>query len=88
MEFKRYVKKKVIEIRPVTQATIDNCVKFGNIIYHFECEDPNKCVMLSQKDKLNGSPKLGDMIARNPHNHGEQWLISEADFKDNYLCID
>ncbi len=40
-------------------------------------------VSVSDEDKLNGSPKVGDMIARNPKNHLDQWLVAEKYFKDN-----
>jgi hypothetical protein len=41
-------------------------------------------VSISAEDRKNGSPKLGDMIARNPKNHKDQWLIAEQYFKDNF----
>ena len=40
-------------------------------------------VSISQADKDNGSPKLGDMIARNPKNHSDQWLVAKQYFEDN-----
>lgn len=42
-----------------------------------------KGVSISDADKEAGSPKKGDMIARNPKNHNDQWLVSEQYFKDN-----
>lgn len=44
-------------------------------------------VSISEIDKQNGSPKVGDMIARNPKNHKDQWLVAEAYFKDNFEKI-
>jgi hypothetical protein len=41
-------------------------------------------VSISQVDRDAGSPKLGDMIARNPKNHADQWLVSAAYFADNF----
>ena len=41
-------------------------------------------VSISQADKDAGSPKAGDMIARNPINHDDQWLVSEQYFYDNF----
>lgn len=32
----------------------------------------------------NGSPKIGDMIARNPKNHKDQWLVAQQYFNDNF----
>lgn len=40
-------------------------------------------VTISEADKANGSPKTGDMIARNPKNHEEQWLVAEKYFAEN-----
>ena len=40
-------------------------------------------VSISQADKENGSPKVGDMIARNPKNNDDQWLVAEKYFLDN-----
>lgn len=40
-------------------------------------------VSISEADKLNGSPKVGDMIARNPKNHEDQWLVAKKYFEDN-----
>lgn len=40
-------------------------------------------VSVSDVDKHNGSPKLGDMIARNPKNHNDRWLVAEKYFNDN-----
>lgn len=31
-----------------------------------------------------GSPKAGDMIARNPKDHADQWLVSAQYFADNF----
>jgi hypothetical protein len=41
-------------------------------------------VSISQVDRDAGSPKLGDMIARDPKNHADQWLVSAAYFADNF----
>lgn len=41
-------------------------------------------VSISVSDKEAGSPKLGDMIARNPKNHADQWLVAAAYFADNF----
>lgn len=37
-------------------------------------------VSVSKED----TPKAGDMIARNPDNLNDQWLIAEAYFRKNY----
>lgn len=41
-------------------------------------------VSLTAADKEAGSPKDGDMIARNPKNHDDQWLIAAQYFADNF----
>ena len=45
-------------------------------------------VSISAEDKLAGSPKEGDMIARNPKNHNDQWLVAKQYFEDNLEAID
>ena len=40
-------------------------------------------VSVSASDQENGSPKVGDMIARNPKSHADQWLVARAYFEDN-----
>jgi len=42
-------------------------------------------VSISAEDALNGSPKVGDMIARNPKNHADQWLVAAQYFADNFV---
>lgn len=41
-------------------------------------------ISVSAPDRANGSPKLGDMIARNPANHEDKWLVAEEYFKTNF----
>ena len=41
-------------------------------------------VSISAVDRDAGSPKLGDMIARNPDNHDDQWLIAADYFGKNF----
>lgn len=40
-------------------------------------------VSISEPDLQSGSPKRGDMIARNPNNHEDQWLVAQKYFEDN-----
>ncbi len=44
-------------------------------------------VSISAPDKEAGSPKEGDMIARNPKNHEDQWLVAAQYFADNFEPI-
>ncbi len=41
-------------------------------------------VSVSPADLAAGSPKLGDMIARNPKNHADKWLVAAAYYADNF----
>jgi hypothetical protein len=41
-------------------------------------------ISVSAEDTKAGSPKPGDMIARNPKNHADQWLVAAAYFADNF----
>lgn len=52
-----------------------------------EGEQLPKLVSVSQADLLNGSPKKGDMIRRNPKNHDDQWLVAEEYFKNNFKSM-
>lgn len=44
-------------------------------------------VSISSSDKEAGSPKVGDMIARNPVNHDDQWLVAKEYFEVNFEPI-
>ena len=41
-------------------------------------------VSINEVDRMNGSPKVGDVIARNPKNHADQWLVAAEYFRDNF----
>ena len=41
-------------------------------------------ISISAPDKAAGSPKAGDMIARNPKNHADKWLVAAQYFADNF----
>lgn len=45
-------------------------------------------VSISAADRDVGSPKIGDMIARNPDNHNDQWLIAQDYFEKYYELRD
>jgi hypothetical protein len=45
---------------------------------------PMVLVSVSEADKQNGSPKQGDMIASNPKDATDLWLVGEKFFLDNY----
>ncbi len=44
-------------------------------------------VSISAEDLKAASPKLGDMIARNPANHADQWLVAAAYFAANFEAL-
>jgi hypothetical protein len=41
-------------------------------------------VSISAADQASGSPMEGDMIARNPKNHEDQWLVAAKYFAYNF----
>jgi hypothetical protein len=41
-------------------------------------------ISIAEVDIKNGSPKEGDMIARNPKNHVDQWLVAKEYFAANF----
>lgn len=41
-------------------------------------------ISISAADRKDGSPKPGDMIARNPKNHADRWLVANQYFRDNF----
>jgi hypothetical protein len=48
-------------------------------------EEDMERVSVSAADREAGSPKEGDMIARNPMNHdGDKWLVAAKYFADNF----
>lgn len=69
-EFKQYRRSQIAELRPYIpgEDLISGSVQ----------------VSISAEDVKAGSPKDGDMIARNPKNHADQWLVAAAYFADNF----
>lgn len=75
--FKKYRRTQIAEMRPVTGLEILHPDLIGLT-----------GISISQEDLKNGSPKLGDMIARNPNNHKDQWLVAKQYFQDNFEPIE
>ncbi len=50
----------------------------------YELGESLKNLSVSSEDTKNGSPMAGDMVARNPKNHADQWLVAAAYFADNF----
>jgi len=44
-------------------------------------------VSISEADRLAGSPKDGDKIARNPVNHADRWLVAAEYFAANFEAV-
>ena len=72
--FKKYRRRQIAELRPLTVE--EKCSSAEWLI--------STGISVSQEDIKNGSPKSGDMIARNPKNHADQWLVAAKYFKDNF----
>jgi hypothetical protein len=45
-------------------------------------------ISVSKEDIAAGSPKAGDMIARNPANHKDMWLVAAAYFAANFEPVE
>jgi len=76
--YKKYIRTEILEMRPVTQIMVDageEALLADNI-----------CMTVDDID--NGSPKIGDMIARNNGITDYEWLISAEFFKENFKEID
>lgn len=78
-KFNQYKRTQIAEMRSVTQEDID----IFKVNKEITISKLHK-VSISSADLENGSPKIGDMIARNPKNHIDQWLVAEQYFKDNF----
>ena len=83
MEFTKYRRTQIAEMRKVKKQDIENFEIQDEIIISFNPDNPIT-VSISDVDRVNGSPKIADMIARNPENHLDQWLVAEQYFKDNF----
>lgn len=79
-QFEEYQRKQIAELRPVTKEDIEEYNEFGFV----GTGTINLHVSISDSDLDNGSPKDGDMIARNPKNHNDQWLVAKQYFEDNF----
>lgn len=80
-EWKKHRKTTEQELRPVTEVDIKR--------YHHSqadnCPEHDRWnLSVSHSDRENGSPKIGDWIARNPKSPNDQWLVSEEFYKENY----
>ena len=53
----------------------------------YQDRDDLNGVSISNVDRNAGSPKPGDMIARNPKNHADKWLVAAEYFTDNFEAV-
>ena len=81
--FKQYRRKQIAELRGVNDDDLLQFERKKRIIVSTNT-DTEITVSISDVDLENGSPKDGDMIARNPKNHLDQWLVAEKYFQDNF----
>jgi hypothetical protein len=82
-EFKEYLKSNKAEIRAITQNDI--------ILFNNDDKLPAPFqfnISISGEDLKNGSPKIGDVVGRNPKNRLDQWLIAEKYFKENFISTE
>ena len=73
-EYKEYIRTNIAEMRDVTSLEVEEGLKAIQ----------DKSISVSQADIDNGSPTLGDKIARNPENHKDKWLVAKKYFEDNF----
>lgn len=77
--FKKYRRTNIAEMRPVTHA---ECRGYHTALPKLISNGVE--VSISKEDRKAGSPKIGDMIARNPDNHDDQWLVSQSYYENNF----
>ena len=73
--YKQYRKAAIAELRPVTLEEIEKGLHFME----------EQRISVSPADIDGGSPKVGDMIARNPCNHDDKWLVAKEYFEQNFV---
>jgi len=83
MMFKKYRRKQIAELRGVNDDDLLQFARKKRIIVS-DNTDTEITVSISDVDLENGSPKIGDMIARNQKNHLDQWLVAKEYFEDNF----
>ena len=79
-DFIQFRRSQIAEMREVTELDINVFKNHGFI--HISEYPFGHNISISDSDLKNGSPKIGDMIARNPKDYSDQWLVAEHYFKD------
>ena len=76
--FKEYKRTAIAEMRHVSTE------EFANGPKSLQAQG----ISISQADLDAGSPTLSDMVARNPDNHADMWLVASQYFKANFELKD
>ena len=84
--FRQYRRKQIAELRPIEQSDLEQFEQYKMLVAH-KTTDNWIPVSISDADLKAGSPKIGDMVARNPKNHLDQWLVAKQYFEDNFEPI-
>ena len=71
----------------MSEQTKYYCKKELQPLFPWTPDLPMSLVSVSEADKENGSPKKGDMIAYNPKEPTDFWLVAEKFFIDNYIFV-
>jgi hypothetical protein len=66
------------------RRTRDPALKAGAELRPYVPGERMDGISVADVDRAAGSPKAGDMIARNPKNHADQWLVAATYFADNF----
>ena len=85
--FKQYRRTQIAELRPIGFSDIAQFQTYGYLTAQVDDGDGYGTeieISISGEDLKNGSPQIGDMIARNPNNHLDQWLVAAKYFNDNF----
>jgi len=77
MEFKKYQRTNIVEMAERKSFGFPTSDEELNYLLRIN-------ISISKADIDNGSPKSGDMIARNPSNHNDMWLVAKDYFKENF----
>lgn len=83
--FTEHQRVQIAQLRKVDNNDIEKFIDNGKIITIVNGEEVT--VSISEADRKNGSPKIGDMIARNPENHKDQWLVAKNYYLENFRML-
>lgn len=85
--FKKYRRTNIAEMRPIDSQDIGN---FNPTTQNLKTMSDYGLltISISEPDLQNGSPKIGDMVARNPKNHKDQWLVAKEYFESNFELME